>query len=105
MVRQQQSKVTPHAIFGVFIALLGVVFTLDNLGLADTGSLLRFWPVLPIAVGVIMLMHADTGARVGLRHGVDGRRRPVPGAQPGLARLSSLQRFPAAAAGRGRRAR
>jgi hypothetical protein len=60
MVRDQQSKVTPHTIFGVFIALLGVIFTLDNLGLADTGSLIRFWPVLPIAVGVIMLMHADS---------------------------------------------
>jgi hypothetical protein len=60
MTRDQHSKVTPHAILGVFIALLGVIFTLDNLGLADTESLVSFWPIVPITVGVIMLMHADT---------------------------------------------
>jgi hypothetical protein len=60
MPRDEQSKLTPHAILGVVIALMGVIFTLDNLGLADTGAFVRYWPVLPIVIGVIMLMHADT---------------------------------------------
>jgi hypothetical protein len=60
MPRDEQTKLTPHAIFGVVIALMGVIFTLDNLGLADTATFVRFWPVLPVIVGVIMLMHADT---------------------------------------------
>lgn len=59
MPSREETKLTPHAILGVFIALMGVLFTLDNLGLADTAAFVRYWPLLPIAVGVIMLMHAD----------------------------------------------
>ena len=39
-------------VFGAVLVGLGVVWTLDNLGLADAGELLRWWPVLVIAYGV-----------------------------------------------------
>lgn len=56
----RQAQLTPHAIFGVVIALMGVIFTLDNLGLAEADSLTRFWPLVPTGVGLLMLMQADT---------------------------------------------
>ncbi len=42
---------------GPFLLIfLGVVFLLDNLGLLRIDDLLRFWPVLLIAAGVLMLV-------------------------------------------------
>ena len=42
---------------GPFILIgLGVLFLLDNLGLLRIDDLLRFWPVLMIAAGVILLV-------------------------------------------------
>jgi hypothetical protein len=38
------------------LILLGVVFLLDNLGLLRIDELLRFWPVLLIVAGVLMLV-------------------------------------------------
>jgi Domain of unknown function (DUF5668) len=49
---------TPQVAVGVTLALAGIIFTLDNLGLADAGLLLRFWPAIPILVGVMQVMHA-----------------------------------------------
>jgi hypothetical protein len=34
----------------------GFIFLLDNLGLLRIDEILRFWPVLMIAAGVILLM-------------------------------------------------
>ena len=97
--RDEQPKLTPPAIFGVVIALLGVIFTLDNLGLADTGRVVRYWPVLPIGLGVIMLMHAGH-----TREWVFGERVDAGGALllagTRWAGLPFVPRLPAAAAGR-----
>jgi hypothetical protein len=38
------------------LILLGVVFLLENLGLLRLDELLRFWPVLLIVAGVLMLV-------------------------------------------------
>lgn len=47
---------TGRLIFGVVVIVLGVLFTLDNLGLLNAGDVLRFWPVALIAYGVMRLL-------------------------------------------------
>jgi hypothetical protein len=49
---------TPQVVVGLGLVLAGVIFTLDNLGLADPGVLVRFWPAIPILIGVVQVMHA-----------------------------------------------
>ncbi|HQR46942.1 MAG TPA: DUF5668 domain-containing protein [Thermoanaerobaculia bacterium] len=38
-------------VFGVIVAILGVLFTLENFGLVDVGSLWKYWPLALVAVG------------------------------------------------------
>ncbi len=54
-----QNWLSPQVIVGVFLAFLGIVFTLDNLGFVATDRLTPFWPLFPVAVGVAILMHAQ----------------------------------------------
>lgn len=57
---------TPHLIFGLIIIAVGVLFTLDNLGIVHAGTYLRFWPALLILVGTLKLAHArETGGAFG----------------------------------------
>jgi Cell wall-active antibiotics response 4TMS YvqF/Domain of unknown function (DUF5668) len=53
--------ITPQLIFGLIVIFVGVVFTLDELGIAPSGSYLRYWPSALIAVGVAKLLHAREG--------------------------------------------
>jgi predicted membrane protein len=39
-------------IFGLIVLALGVIFTLDSLEVIESGNVLRFWPVILIAVGL-----------------------------------------------------
>lgn len=39
-------------VFGLVILALGVIFTLDTLDMIESGNILRYWPVLLIAVGL-----------------------------------------------------
>jgi predicted membrane protein len=48
-------RVTGKLIFGLVLVFLGVVFTLDNLGLVRSGEILRFWPFAFIAIAIIQL--------------------------------------------------
>jgi hypothetical protein len=49
-------EVTPHTFIGVSLALLGVVLTLDNLGFVDARAVWRFWPLVPMLVGVVYIV-------------------------------------------------
>jgi hypothetical protein len=51
MTAPRAPEVTPHIAFGVSLALLGVVLTLDNLGFVEAGAVMRFWPLIPMLVG------------------------------------------------------
>lgn len=53
---------TPHLIFGLIIIAVGVLFTLDNLGIVHADRYLRFWPAALILVGILKLGHARAGA-------------------------------------------
>ena len=50
------SSFTTHMLFGLILATLGVLWTLDNLGLVDSGLILRWWPVALIAAGAVKVL-------------------------------------------------
>jgi predicted membrane protein len=61
-----QPRMTSHLVLGVFIIAIGVLFTLDNLGIVHAERYLRFWPVAVVVVGVLKLAHArDSGGTFG----------------------------------------
>lgn len=51
------SRVTPRVVLGLSIFAVGIVFLLDNLDVLDAGSVLRFWPVVLIAVGLAKILN------------------------------------------------
>jgi predicted membrane protein len=53
-------RFTPQIVFGLFIVLLGVVFTLSNIGLIDAEEYLRYWPAFLILYGVVKLAECRT---------------------------------------------
>jgi len=55
-------RVTPQLIIGILVICVGVVFTLDGLGVAPAVSYLRFWPTALIAIGVVKLLQARDGS-------------------------------------------
>ena len=84
MSPDRQPSLTPQAVLGVIIALLGVIFTLDNLGLANADVALRYWPSGPRRRGRGDLHARRADPRLDLRRAVDGRRLTAPGAEPGV---------------------
>ncbi len=67
-------RITPQLIVGLLIIFVGVVFTLDELGIAPAISYLRFWPVALIAIGVLKMLQAKDagGAFAGLLFAIVG---------------------------------
>jgi predicted membrane protein len=59
--KSEPGQVTPQLIFGLLIIVVGVVFTMDALGLAPAVSYLRYWPLAIVAVGLIKLIQAKEG--------------------------------------------
>jgi hypothetical protein len=47
---------TGRLVFGIFIVLVGVVFILDEFGLADAGQVLRNWPLVLVVAGLLKLV-------------------------------------------------
>jgi predicted membrane protein len=54
-------RITPQLIVGLLIIFVGVVFTLDELGIAPAIDYLRFWPTALIAIGVVKMLQARDG--------------------------------------------
>lgn len=54
-VRNPYPAVATKLIVGTFLAVLGLVLTADNFDLLHAGSLLRWWPVVLIAIGFAKL--------------------------------------------------
>ena len=52
-----------RVLFGLVVVAIGVLFTLDNLGLMDAREVLRFWPAAFIAIGVTSLADSSRTAR------------------------------------------
>jgi len=54
----------PRLLFGSWLAIIGIVFTLDNVGLVDARDWLRWWPLLLVVLGAGFLITASRGAEV-----------------------------------------
>lgn len=59
------ATVTPRLVIGIAVILVGVLFTLDNLGLIRARDFLRYWPVIVMAVGVARLAQSQDRSGVG----------------------------------------
>ena len=46
------SRVTARLVFGLLIFALGTLWTLDNLGVIDSGPIMQWWPSLLILLGI-----------------------------------------------------
>jgi hypothetical protein len=66
-VVERRVPLTGRLIFGAIVLTLGLLWTAENLGLVDAESVLRWWPALLVAYGMVRLS------------GVDGSRRWVSG--------------------------
>jgi predicted membrane protein len=55
-------QLTGQMIIGAAIAVVGVLFTLDNLHILHARDYLRFWPVVLIAIGLVHVSQAKTAA-------------------------------------------
>lgn len=54
-------RLTPQLVLGLCIVLVGVLFTLDNMGLAYAEDYLRYWPLGLVAIGLVKLWQAGKG--------------------------------------------
>jgi cell wall-active antibiotic response 4TMS protein YvqF len=61
-------QVTPQLVFGLLIVFAGIIFTLDELGVASARNYLRYWPMALVFIGALKLLQArdSGGAFVGL---------------------------------------
>ena len=50
---------TAQVVFGLMIVIVGILFTLDNVGLIDARDYLQFWPAGLVAVGLLKLWHTS----------------------------------------------
>jgi predicted membrane protein len=66
-MHERRLPVTGRLVFGFVVIALGVLFTLDNLGMLEAGEILRWWPAALLAYGLTRLT------------GLSGRQSMVPG--------------------------
>src|SRR6185436_12223264 len=64
--RDSRLQFTPQLMMGLLIIIVGVVFTLDNLGIEGTERFIRYWPVGLIAIGMVKLWQSRGSAFGGL---------------------------------------
>jgi predicted membrane protein len=62
MPSNNRSMVTPKFVVGVFLVLMGVVLTLDQLGVVQANHVLRFWPAALIILGLVTLQRERRSA-------------------------------------------
>src|SRR5512140_2110512 len=55
METNRSFRFTPQVVFGLIIIVLGVVFTLNNIGVIDSEDYLMYWPALVILYGCAKL--------------------------------------------------
>jgi hypothetical protein len=51
--------ITPQGFVGVFIVLVGIIFLLDNFGLVQSGQVFQYWPLAPLGIGLLIIIHAN----------------------------------------------
>ena len=63
---KNRSAVTPQLVLGLFVILLGVLFTADNLGYLEVEQFFEWWPLLFIAFGLIKVTQSRGSGGRGL---------------------------------------
>lgn len=51
-------RASSRLVFGVGVMVVGLALTLDNFGLLDARRILRFWPLLLVAMGLVRLVQS-----------------------------------------------
>ena len=64
MERRAGLRITGQLVVGVAIAIVGVLFTLDNLHILRARDYLQFWPLALMAIGLVHIAQARTSAGV-----------------------------------------
>lgn len=59
--RQPPRPVAPQLVLGLLIIVIGVLFTLENVGIIDAQEYLRYWPAGLIVVGLLKLWQGGGG--------------------------------------------
>jgi predicted membrane protein len=63
--RNRRIRIGLHAVIGVVVIALGLVFLLDNFAVIHAGDITRYWPAVFIVLGALMALQADRrGGRV-----------------------------------------
>ena len=52
-------RITPQLIVGLFLVMLGLAFTLDNMGYVNAGAFWQYWPLVLVAIGVVKWTQAS----------------------------------------------
>jgi LiaF transmembrane domain/Cell wall-active antibiotics response LiaF, C-terminal len=58
---RRRAPATPQLLMGLLIIAVGLLFTLDNLGVAHAADYLRYWPAGLIAIGLVKLWDSRDG--------------------------------------------
>ena len=61
MTDNRAVRFTPQLLVGLIVIAVGVLFTLDNLGITDAEQYLRYWPAGLIAIGLLKLAQSRDG--------------------------------------------
>lgn len=65
MDRKQRQKRVTGIVYGVIFVAVGVLFTLDNMGVLEAGRLRGYWPLFMIGFGLpSVIAPKDTGESV-----------------------------------------
>jgi hypothetical protein len=62
-VVKETQRITGRMVWGLVVLTLGVLWTLDNLGLIDASLVVQWWPLVPLAWGLLLVS------------GINGRRK------------------------------
>jgi len=62
MTAETRSIITTRLVVGLLVIGAGVAFLADNLGWADAGDFVRYWPVGLIAVGLVKMLQDRTNS-------------------------------------------
>jgi predicted membrane protein len=87
-------RMTSQLVFGLLVIVVGVLFTLDNLGITQAETYLRYWPIGILAIGLVKLSQAQggRGAIAGLIFTIAGLWLLLE--ETGLVRLSFFDMWP-----------
>jgi predicted membrane protein len=56
-------RFTPQLVLGLIVIFIGVIFTLNNIGLIDSEDYVKYWPTLLIAFGLVNLFQRQGASR------------------------------------------